>query len=143
MCPYKAILSVTIETLLQHHEAAAELSIIDIMFGSRSIYKNPSEISVLYNNFKSNTNSLINILVQLNHMSNRTLSIIITDLVAVNNSTISEVITVKNTDYLKQNICIEMKLLQVENKNAHIKASIINLVNINELLLVDSTLRTI
>ena len=86
-------------------------------------------------------------------MSNRILSIIITDLVAVNNSAISEVITVKNTDYLKQNICMEMKLLQVENNNAHIKAelseiismetSIINLVNINELLLVDSTLRTI
>ena len=48
---------------------------------------------------------------------------------------------------------MEMKLLQVENNNAHIKAelsetipmatSIINLVNINELLLVDSTLRTI
>ena len=91
-----------ITPLLQHHEAVAELSIIDIVFGSRSIYNNPSEISVLYNDFKSNTNSLINIiLVQLNHMSNRTLSIIITDLVAVNNSAISEVITVKNTDYIK------------------------------------------
>ena len=133
-----------------HTAADLELNIIYIYLSlSTATYNNSFEMSVVNNDFKSNTDSSL-IFIDINHISNTILSILITYLVAVNNSGISELIIVQKTACLNVSICMEMELLQVENNNVHIKAefleisvetSIIKLKNIDKLFLVNSSFK--
>ena len=123
-------------------------SIINIITNSNSIYNRPLIINVLQNNFKCNANSLFFMQVVIERMSNAALFIRIINLLAVNNSGISELIAIKNANYLRQEICIEMEHLQLEENDVHLyslvqsmKSSVIHLININKVTLADSSFR--